>query len=78
MATAINTKNFLKWTSIAIQIDNPNITKSDSIKKAIKELQKEKKMRNYIRVQSIQYQKENPNITKKDSIKMAIADWKKI
>jgi hypothetical protein len=78
MATTINTKNFLKWTSIAIQIDSPNLTKSSCMKIALKELQKEKKMRNYIRVQSIQYQKENPNITKKDSIKMAIADWKKI
>lgn len=76
--TTIDTRNFLKWTSIAIQIENPKITKSASIKNAIKELQKEKKMRNYIRVQSIKYQKDNPNITKKDSIKMAIVDWKKM
>lgn len=72
MTTTIDTRNFLKWTSIAIQIENPNITKSNSIKKAIKELQKEKKMRNYIRVYSLKYQKENPNISKKESIKEAI------
>ena len=76
MAT-IDIKNFLKWTSIAIQIENPKITKSASIKMAVKELQKEKKMRNYIHVYSIKYQKENPYISKKESIKMAIADWKK-
>lgn len=47
------------------------------MKIAIKELQKEKKMRNYIRIYSIKYQKENPNNSKKKYIKMAIADWKK-
>ena len=41
--TTIDTRNFLKWTSIAIQIENPKITKSASIKMAVKELQKEKK-----------------------------------
>jgi len=76
MTTTIDTRNFLKWTSIAIQIENPNITKSNSIKKAIKELQKEKKMRNYIRVYSLKYQKENTNISKKESIKEAIKAWK--
>jgi len=76
MTTTINTRNFLKWTSIAIQIENPNITKSNSIKSAIKELQKEKGLRNYIRLYSLKYQKENPNISKKESIKEAIKSWK--
>ena len=75
--TYINVSNFLKWTSVAVKIENPNLTKSSCMKIALKELQKEKKMRNYIRIYSIKYQKENPNNSKKESIKMAIADWKK-
>ena len=41
--TTLNTRNFLKWTSIAINIENPTYNKSDCMKLAIKELQKEKK-----------------------------------
>jgi hypothetical protein len=66
----------LKWTSIAVQIENPTITKSASIKLALKELQKEKNMRNYIRIRSIKIQNENPNISKKDSIFKSIKEWK--
>lgn len=46
--TTLNTRNFLKWTSIAINIENPTYSKSDCMKLAIKELQKEKKMRKYV------------------------------
>lgn len=75
MAT-INARNFLKWTSVAVSIENPNLTKSACMKIAIKELKKEKIMRNYIRTSSIKLQKENPTISKAASIKRAMAEWK--
>ena len=75
MAT-INMRNFLKWTSVAVSIENPNLTKSACMKIAIKELKKEKNMRNYIHVSSIKLQKENPTISKTASIKQAMAEWK--
>ena len=75
MAT-INMRNFLKWTSVAVSIENPNLTKSACMKIAIKELKKEKNMRNYIRMVSIRIQKENPNTTKAASIRQAMAEWK--
>jgi|TARA_B110000259_G_scaffold186355_1_gene237359 hypothetical protein len=76
--TTININNFLKWTSIAISIDNPNLNKSSCMKIALKELQKEKIMRNYIRVYSMKLQKENSIISKKDSIIQALTEWKKM
>lgn len=69
-------RNFLKWTSIAINIENPNYTKSCCMKMALKELQKEKQLRNYIHKRSIVFQKNNKNITKKESILKAITEWK--
>ena len=75
MAT-INMRNFLKWTSVAVSIENPNLTKSACMKIAIKELKKEKNMRNYIRASSIKLQKENPTISKAASIKNAMVEWK--
>ena len=75
MAT-INARNFLKWTSVAVSIENPNLTKSACMKIAIRELKKEKYMRNYIRMVSIRIQKENPNTTKAASIRQAMAEWK--
>jgi hypothetical protein len=74
--TTINARNFLKWTSVAIQMENPEYSKSDSMKMAIRELKKEKQMRKYIRVVSTHIQKENPGITKVASIKQAMAEWK--
>lgn len=74
--TIINTSNFLKWTSIAIQIENPEYNKSDCMKLAIKELKIEKVKRNYIHMRSIKLQKENPDITKAASIKKALFEWK--
>jgi hypothetical protein len=74
--TTVNTRNFLKWTSIAIQIENQEYSKSDCMKLAILELKKEKLMRNYIRMVSTHIQKENNGITKAASIKQAMAEWK--
>jgi hypothetical protein len=74
--TTMNARNFLKWTSVAIQMENPEYSKSDSMKLAIGELKKEKLMRNYIRMVSTHIQKENPGITKTTSIKQAMAEWK--
>jgi len=74
--TTMNASNFLKWTSIAIQMENPEYSKSDSMKLAILELKKEKLMRNYIRMVSTHIQKEKPGITKAASIKQAMAEWK--
>lgn len=74
--TIINTSNFLKWTSIAIQMENPEYNKSDCMKLAIKELKIEKVKRNYIHMRSIKLQKENPDITKAASIKKALFEWK--
>ena len=73
--TTLNTRNFLKWTSIAINIENPTYNKSDCMKLAIKELQKEKKMRKYIHIRSITMQKVN-NMSKKESIIQAMIEWK--
>ena len=73
---SLNTRNFLKWTSIAISIENPKLNKSICMKMAIKELNKEKKMRNYIRVCSLSLQKNNENMTKSESILKAIHLWK--
>ena len=74
--TTVNTRNFLKWTSIAIQIENPEYSKSYCMKLAILELKTEKLMRNYIRMVSTHIQKENNGITKAASIKQAMAEWK--
>ena len=71
--TTLNTRNFLKWTSIAINIENPTYNKSDCMKLAIKE----KKMRKYIHIRSITMQKVN-NMTKKESIIQAMMEWKHI
>ena len=38
--TTLNTRNFLKWTSIAISIENPTYNKSDCMKLAIKKYKK--------------------------------------
>lgn len=73
--TTLNNRNFLKWTSIAISIENPTYNKSDCMKLAIKELQKEKKMRKYIHIRSITMQKVN-NMSKKESIIQAMMEWK--
>jgi len=75
--TTLNTRNFLKWTSIAISIENPTYNKSDCMKLAIKELQKEKKMRKYIHMRSIILQK-NDSMSKKESIIKAIVEWKQM
>ena len=75
--TTLNTRNFLKCTSIAINIENPTYNKSDCMKLAIKELQKEKKMRKYIHIRSIILQK-NDNMSKKDSIIKAMIEWKQM
>jgi hypothetical protein len=74
--TSIDNRNFLKWTSIAIQMENPEYSKSECMKFAIAELKKEKLMRKYIRMVSIHIQKENPGITRAASIKQAMAEWK--
>jgi hypothetical protein len=75
--TAINVSNFLKWTSIAIKIENPNLTRSSCMKIALKELKKEKNMRKYIHIRSIQIRKEK-KISISLSILMAVSDWKKM
>ena len=74
--TTININNFLKWTSVAIKIENPNLNKSCCMKMALKELKKEKDMRNYIRTRSVNIQKENNNITRASSIMQALSEWK--
>lgn len=66
----------MKWTSIAVNIENPQLSKSDCMKMAIAELKKEKMLRNYIRMVSTHIQKENPGITKSASIMQAISEWK--
>tara|TARA_B100000795_G_C22791596_1_gene437239 strand:+ start:1582 stop:1818 length:237 start_codon:yes stop_codon:yes gene_type:complete len=76
MTSIINARNFLKWTSVAVNIENPNLGKSACMKMAINELQKEKKLRYYIRSRSINLQIENPDITRKASIRQAMAEWK--
>lgn len=68
--------NFLKWTSVAIKIENPNLNKSSCMKMALKELKKEKDMRNYINKRSINIQKNNDNITRASSIIQALSEWK--
>lgn len=75
--TSIDVSNFLKWTSIAIKIENPNLTRSSCMKIALKELKKEKNMRKYIHIRSIQIQKVK-NITISLSILMALSEWKKM
>ena len=74
----IDVQNFLKWSLIAISIDNPTYTKSTCMKLAIKELQQEKKKRNFIRLQSLKLQKENVNMSKTQSIIIAINKWKNL
>ena len=74
----IDVKNFLKWSLVAISIENPSYTKSTCMKLAIKELQQEKKKRRFIRIQSIKLQEEQPNISKSQSIIQAITIYKSI
>jgi hypothetical protein len=74
--SAIDTRNFLKWTSIAIQMENPEYSKSDCMKFAIIELKTEKLKRDFIRSRSIQIRKFNRCVTVSASIKMALAEWK--
>lgn len=73
---SLDIRNFLKWTSIVISIENPNYTKSFCMKMAVKELQKERQLRSYIRSRSIVFQKNNENMTKSESILKAITEWK--
>lgn len=74
--TYINVSNFLKWTSVAVKIENPNLTKSSCMKIALKELKKEKNMRKYINMRSLQIKNKNINISTTSSILMALLEWK--
>lgn len=74
--TTIDVGNFLKWTSIAVKIENPNLNKSSCMKMALKELKKEKNMRHYIHTLSVKIQKENKNISTTSSIIQALSEWK--
>tara|TARA_Y100000389_G_C17354530_1_gene460316 strand:+ start:818 stop:1048 length:231 start_codon:yes stop_codon:yes gene_type:complete len=74
----LNERNFLKWTSNAIQIENPIFTKSKCMKMAIGELKKEKQMRKFIQAKSLIYQKDYPGMSKAISIKRAMLEWKKV
>lgn len=74
--TSVNESNFLKWTSIALKIENPYLTKSSCMKMALKELKKEKEMRNYIHTRSMQIREENSDIKIASSILVALSEWK--
>ena len=76
-ATAINDAKFLYWTSIAIHIDNPCISRTQCMKNAIKELRVEKILRSFLRSKSQEIKKQYPEYSKAECIKASLSEWKK-
>ena len=74
----INVSNFLFWTSIANHIDNPNLSRTQCMKNALKELKVEQMLRNFIRTKSREIKKKYPEYTIAYCIKVSLGEWKKI
>ncbi len=73
----INDAKFLYWTSIAIHLDNPQISRTQCMKNAIKELRVEKMLRSFLRSKSQEIKRNNPEYSKAECIKASLSEWKK-
>jgi hypothetical protein len=76
----INISNFLFWTSIANHIDNPNLSRAQCMKNALKELKElkvEHMLRSFIRNKSREIKKKYPEYTTAHCIKVSLSEWKK-
>jgi hypothetical protein len=77
MSVYINVSNFLYWTSIAIRIENPTLSRVQCMKNALKELKAEQILRSFIRTKSREIKKKYPEYTAAYCIKAALSEWKK-
>jgi hypothetical protein len=60
-----------------IHNENPNITRAECMKMALKKLRGDKQMRTYIHNKSTLIKKSNPELSYKQSIMSALNEWKK-
>lgn len=59
VALNINVHNFMRWTSVAIRIDNPHLSRAQCMKNALNEL---KMLRSFIRNKWREIKKNNPRV----------------
>jgi len=64
--------------SIKIHNNEPNNTRAECMKIALKKLRNDKQMRTFIHNKSILIKKNNPELSYKQSIITALNEWKKI
>lgn len=64
--------------SSKIHNENPNITRAECMKIALKKLRNDKQMRRFIHNKSSLIKKNNPELSYKQSIMTALNEWKKI
>lgn len=74
----INVRNFLKWTSVANRIDNPNLSHVQCMKNALKELKKEKMLRSFIRSKTREIKNKHPYYTAAECVKLSMREWRKM
>jgi hypothetical protein len=60
-----------------IHNENPNITRAECMKIALKKLRNDKQMRAFIHNKSSLIKKNNPELSYKQSIMTALNEWKK-
>ena len=77
VALNINVRNFLRWTSIAIRIDNPCLSPTQCMRIAMKELATEKILRSFIRTKCSEIKKQHPEYTCVECMKASLNEWKK-
>jgi len=68
----------LKMYSMNIYSNNPNLTRTECMKIALKMLKDDKKLRKFIRSKSTNIKKNNPDMSFAESIKAALGEWKKL
>lgn len=76
VSASINVKNFLRWESISIYINNPSLDRATCMKLALKNLCEEKKYRAFIRTKSQEIKKINPQYTLTACMKLTVKEWK--
>ncbi len=73
-----NDRVILNMYSNKIYIENPNFSRANCMKIALKKLRYDKQMKTFIHNKSTFIKKNNPDISYKQSIMMALSEWKKI
>ena len=62
--------------SMSIHNENPNITRAECMKIALKKLRSEKKLRAFIHNKSKNIKNTNPELSHSKSINMALNEWR--